>query len=140
MFSAALHAQNLNPGIHHNISGRSLASSTSEPLSPRSTNHPFQSAMVEFIDVSPVKLAFLLVSKGIIKEDDYEDIKESASRPGSDPEELNMDLLMRVNRIVKESPLKISDVCAALERLKGKKDIAGKLAKDSELCKLQCGV
>ena len=139
MFSA-LQAQNLNPGIHHNISGRSLASSTSEPLSPRSTNHPFQSAMAEFIDVSPVKLAFHLVSKGIIKDDVYEDIKESASRPESDPEELNMDLLTRVNCVIKENPLEISDVCAALEKLKGKKDIARKLAKDSELCKLQSGV
>jgi hypothetical protein len=96
--------------------------------------------MAEFIDVSPVKLAFHLVSKGIIKDDAYEDIKTSANRLGSDPEELNMDLLMRVYRIVKEIPLKIGDVCAALERLNGKKDIAKKLAKDSELCKLQCDI
>ena len=91
--------------------------------------------MAEFVDVSPVKLAFHLVSKNIIKDDDYEDIKTAAK--GSDAEEVNMDLLMRVNRIIKETPHKIGDVCTALERLKDKKDIAKRLAKDSESCKFQ---
>ena len=93
--------------------------------------------MAEFIDVSPVKLAFHLVSKGIIQDIEYANIKASESQPGADPEMLNMDLLMRVNHIIKENPHKSSDVCAALERLKDKKDIAKKLAKDSESCKFQ---
>lgn len=117
----------------HNISGCSLAlSSTSEPSSPAwPTTHPFQLAMAEFTDVSPVKLAFYLLSQDIITEDEC----ESASQPGNDPEELTMMILRKVNCIVKETPQKIGAICTALEHLKGKKDVAKKLAKDSESCK-----
>ena len=94
--------------------------------------------MAEFTDAVPVKLAFYLVSQGLIKDEDYEDVKISANKQGSDPEVLNMDLLIQVNRIIKRSPQMIGAVCTALEKLTGKKDIAKKLAKDSaEFCKFQ---
>ena len=113
----------------------------SEPLSSCSSiSHPFQLAMAEFTDVSSVKLAFYLFTQGIITEETQEDINESASKPGSDSEELNMKLLMKVHRIIKENPLKIGAVCTALEKLKDKKDVAKKLAKDSESRKFQYNI
>ena len=100
------------------------------------TSHPFQSAMANFTDAAPVKLAFYLVCQGLIKDEDYENVRAS-DRQGSDPEVLNMDLLMKVNHIIKRNPQMIGAVCTALEKLKGMKDIVKKLAKDSELCKLR---
>ena len=127
-----------NPGIRHrHVSGYSIASSASESMNSCPTSHPFQSAMANFTDTVPVKLAFYLVCQGLIKDEDYEDIRASADRQGSDPEVLNMDLLMKVNRIIKKNPQMIGAACTALEKLTGKKDIAKKLAKDSELCKFQ---
>lgn len=103
-----------------------------------SSNHPFQSAMSEFTDVSPAKLAFYLFSKNVIENVDYEqtNMKLSESNdPGYDSEELNVALLAKVYRVLKENPKKIDAVCSALEKFKDKKDIVRKLAIDSKICK-----
>lgn len=116
-------------GMHNNISG---ASSTSDPSSPAwPIIHPFQSAMADFTDVSPTQLAFYLFTQGIITDEEW----ESANQSEAAPVEVTMKILMKVNRIIKETPQKIGAVCTALERFEGKKNIVKKLAKDSESCK-----
>ena len=113
-----------------------------EPFRPvagmiSSSNHPFQSAMSEFTDVSPAKLAFYLFSRNVNACVDYEQTNmklSESSDPGYDPEELNVTLLAKVYRVLKENPQKIDAVCSALERFKDKKDTIQKLASDSKIC------
>ena len=102
----------------------------------KTSEHPFRSAMSDFTNVPPKKLAFYLFSKGVIKEEDYEQTKQLVTDPNSDPEEINMDNLMKAYDVLQNSPMKIGDICSALEKLH--KEIAQKLAADSELCKSFC--
>lgn len=97
------------------------------------SEHPFRSTMSDFTNVQPKKLAFYLFSKGVIKEEDYQQTIRLVTDPNSDPEEINMDNLMKAYDVLKNTPIKIGDVCSALEKLN--KEIAQKLAADSELCK-----
>lgn len=102
-----------------------------------SSNHPFQSAMSEFTDVSPAKLAFYLFSKDVIAYVDYEQTNMKLSESsdlGYDEEELNVALLAKVYRVLKENPQKIDAVCSALEKFKDKRDTIQKLASDSKIC------
>lgn len=122
-------------------SGQSSLSTRSEPIKPvmmSSSHHPFQSAMSEFTDVSPGKLAFYLFSKNVIEMADYEQTNMKLSESSIsdyDSEELNMALLTKVYHVLKENPEKINAVCSALEKFKDKKDIIQKLAIDSKICK-----
>ena len=102
--------------------------------------HPFQSAMADFTDVPPRKLAFYLFTKDVITQEDLEAVKVSASKPDADLEELNMEILEKVYHFLRDNPSMIDGICSALERLSikqtEKKVIVQKLAEDSKTCKL----
>lgn len=117
-------------------------STRSEPIGTgmmSSSSHPFRSAMSEFTDVSPAKLAFYLFSKNVIDTVDYEQTNmklSESNEPGYDPEELNVKILTKVYHVLKENPEKIYAVCSALEKFKDKREIVQKLASDSKIkCK-----
>ena len=128
----------IHTGIHHNTSGRSLTSSGSGSISPCSivpNQHPFQSAMSAFTDVSPVQLTFHLFTNHVINEEEFEKAEKLDSNPGNHSVEFNMKILMKVYHILKENPKKINGVCSALEKFN--KQRAQKLAEDSDSCRLQ---
>ena len=125
-------------GINEHTSGHSQMCSAHglEACTTGLNEHPFRSAMSDFTNVPPKKLAFYLFSKGVIKEEDYQQTKQLVTDPNSDPEEINMENLMKAYDVLRSTPMKIGDICSALEKLH--KEVAQKLAADSELCKSLC--
>ena len=125
--------------IQHSTPRRLLTSSGSDPFTPGSGReaiphqHPFQSAMADFTDVPPKKLAFYLFTKDIITVDDYEMTKKLSMDSNADTEELNMDTLVKAYRVLKSNPQKIDGICFALKKFKYVE--AQKLTTESETCK-----
>ena len=92
----------------------------------------FQSAMSEFTDVNPGKMAFYLFSKQLISYEESMKAKKASTSPDSDIEDINMELLMKVYEVLLGNPSKIDAALSALEKLRKQK-----LPKDLDICKFK---